>query len=163
LQITKWWNLMSNANIFYNMLEGNVPNSEVSQDANNMTWNLRLMSTMKVWKTAEIQLMWFYRGKNKFLQGEILPMTYFNMGFRKDFLKDNKASIAVNFTDIFLTQSFRIKNKGANFEGTTKRYWDSAIASITFTYKFGKQENKSTQSPKKQQDDNGQGIDGGGF
>ncbi|MEZ5037702.1 MAG: TonB-dependent receptor [Chitinophagales bacterium] len=162
IQLTKWWNLMANTNVFYNMLEGKVPNLEVSQDANSMTWNLRLISTMKVWKTGEIQLMWFYRGKNKFLQGEIRPMSFFNIGFRKDFLKDNKASIAFNFTDVFRTQSFRIINKGANFEGNTKRNWDSTIASITFTYKFGKQDSKPAQQQKKQ-DDNNQGIDGGGF
>lgn len=162
-QITKWWNVMANTNIFYNMLDGKIPNTEVAQDANNFTWNIRLISNMKVWKTGELQIMWFYKGKNKFLQGEIQPMTFLNIGFRKDFLKDNRASIAINITDILTTQSFRVNTYGSNFEGRTKRKWESTVGSITFTYKFGKDDVKSTQPKVKKQEENSGGNNIGDF
>jgi outer membrane receptor protein involved in Fe transport len=160
-QLTKWWSIMANPNLFYNALIGKVPNGEVDQNTNNFTWNMRVMSNFKVWKNAEIQLMWFYRGKIKFLQGELQPFTFVNLGFKKDFLKDNKASIAINISDIFHIQNFRVNSIGNNFEGNVKRQWETTIANIVFTYKFGK--DVKTNTPKKKGDDGGSGVDGGGF
>lgn len=160
-QITKWWNVMINPNLFYNALEGTIPNTEVEQNTNNFTWNMRLMSNFKVWKNADIQLMWFYRGKVKFLQGELQPITYVSLGFKKDFLKNNKASIAVNISDIFRTQVFRVNSKGQNFEGNVRRQWETTVANIVFTYKFGKDIKSNTT--KKKADENATGVDGGGF
>jgi hypothetical protein len=118
------------------------------------------MNSFKVWKNADIQLMWFYRGKVKFLQGELQPFTFVNLGFKKDFLKDNKASIAINISDIFHIQNFRVTSSGSNFDGSVKRMWESTIANIVFTYKFGKDVKPSTTKKK---EDNASGVDGGGF
>ncbi|QQR96803.1 MAG: TonB-dependent receptor [Sphingobacteriales bacterium] len=159
-QITKWWSVMANPNLFYNALIGTIPNGEVDQNANNFTWNIRVMNSFKVWKNADIQLMWFYRGKVKFLQGELQPFTFVNLGFKKDFLKDNKASIAINISDIFHIQNFRVTSSGSNFDGSVKRMWESTIANIVFTYKFGKDVKPSTTKKK---EDNASGVDGGGF
>ena len=79
----------------------------------------------------------------------------------KDFLKDNKASIAINISDIFHIQNFRVNSIGNNFEGNVKRQWETTIANIVFTYKFGK--DVKTNTPKKKGDDGGSGVDGGGF
>ncbi|MEZ4879360.1 MAG: outer membrane beta-barrel family protein, partial [Chitinophagales bacterium] len=122
-QITKWWNIMTNANLFGNIISGSVPSTgEVSnQNINSFQWNIRMISNMTVWKkTASIQVMWFYRGKRKFLQGELKPFTFVNIGFKKDFLKDNKATIALNISDIFNTMKFRVSSVSDNYSGFVK-------------------------------------------
>jgi hypothetical protein len=78
--------------------------------------------------------------------------------------KDNKASITVNVSDIFHTQYFGVSPMEYLFDGNVKRYWESTVGNIVFTYKFGKSENKP-QMPKQKKsnfEDSGSGVEGGG-
>ncbi len=160
----KWWNFVLSANLFQNKIKGNVPNGEVDATTNSFQYNLRLMNNFQIGKQTSIQIMVMYRSKIKFLQGEITPMVFANIGIRYDFLKNNKASIAVNVSDVFHTQYFGVSTSGSNFNGNVKRYWESTVGNIVFTYRFGKSENKSPQNNKKKSnfEDNGAGVDGGG-
>jgi len=160
----RWWNFVLSANLFQNKIKGNVPNGEVDATTNSFQYNLRLMNNFTIGKHTSIQLMVFYRSKIKFLQGEITPMVFANLGVKYDFLKNNKASIAVNVSDIFHTQYFGVTTDGTSFTGNAKRYWESTVGNIVFTYRFGKSENKGPQTNKKKSnfEDNGAGVDGGG-
>ena len=160
----KWWNFMLSGNLFQNKINGNVPNGEVDATTNSFQYNLRLMNTFNINSKTSIQLMVFYRSKIKFLQGEIVPMVFANIGFKYDFLKNNKASIAINVSDIFHTQYFGVSTGGSNFSGSVNRYWESTIGNIVFTYRFGKSDNKTPFSKQKKSnfEDSGNNVDGGG-
>lgn len=162
--ITKWWNLMVTANLFQNKIKGDVPNGETDASTNSFQYNFRIMNTFTFWKGASLQLMVNYRSKIKYLQGTIRPMVFASLGFRKDFLKDNRASIAVNINDIFNTMYFGISNDGSTFSSTTNRYWESTVGSITFSYRFGKSDAKPGMPGKKKSnfEDSGSGVEGGG-
>lgn len=160
----RWWNFVLYANLFENKIKGNVPNGEVDASTNSFQYNLRLMNNFSIGKNASIQFMVFYRSKVKFLQGEIRPMVFANIGVKYDFLKNNRASIAVNVSDVFHTQYFGVSTYGTYFSGNVKRYWESTVGNIVFTYRFGKSESKSQQANKKKSnfEDNGSGVEGGG-
>ncbi len=160
----RWWNFILSANLFQNKIQGNVPNGEVDATTNSFQYNLRLMNNFQIGKQTSIQFMVMYRSKIKFLQGEITPMVFANLGVKYDFLKNNKASIAVNVSDVFHTQFFGVSTFGTSFNGNVKRYWESTVGNIVFTYRFGKSEGKPTSSSKKKSnfEDNGAGVDGGG-
>jgi len=161
--VTKWWNLMLNVNLFRNKITGNIPNGESDANSTSFQWNLRLMSNMTIWKNASLQVMMNYRGKIKFLQGYILPGFSASVGFKKDFLKNNKASIAVNIQDVFHSMRFEIVSKGDNYENTVSREFQSTTLNVTFTYKFGRNADK-VSAPKKKvtnQEDTGGGMDPG--
>lgn len=164
IALFKWWNFLLSANLYQNKIKGNVPNGEVDATTNSFQYNLRLMNNFQIGKQTSIQLMVFYRSKIKFLQGEITPMVFANIGVRYDFMKNNKASIAINVSDIFHTQYFGASTFGNSFSGNVKRYWESTVGNIVFTYRFGKSEGKSSQQNKKKSnfEDNGAGVDGGG-
>ena len=160
----RWWNFVLSANLYYNQIKGNVPNGEVDATTNSFQYNLRMMNTFNINKKSSIQFMVVYRSKIKFLQGEIKPMVFANIGFKYDFLKDNKASITINVSDIFHTQYFGATTNGKAFNSTVKYNWESTVGNIVFTYRFGKSESKSQNSkPKKSNfEDSGNGVDGGG-
>lgn len=160
----KWWNFVLSANLFQNKIKGNIPNGEIDASTNSFQYNLRLMNNFQIGKQTSIQFMVYYRSKIKFLQGEITPMVFANIGVKYDFLKNNKASIAVNVSDIFHTQYFGATTIGNNFDGNIKRYWESTVGNIVFTYRFGKSESKGSPTIKKKSnfEDNGAGVDGGG-
>ncbi len=159
---TKWWNVLLNVNLFNNRVMGSIPNGEIDANSNSFQWNLRFTSNMSVWKTASIQFSLNYRSKINYLQGYIKPNLVASIGFKKDFLKNNRASIAINIQDLFHTQRFEIESSGQNFKTSVSRISQSTVANITFTYKFGRSEEKST--PKKRsntEDMGGGGMDGG--
>ena len=160
----RWWNFVLSANLYYNAIKGNVPNGEVDATTNSFQYNLRWTNTFNINPKASLQFMLMYRSKIKFLQGQITPMIFATLGFKYDFLKNNKASIAINISDVFHTQYFGVSTSGSTFSSKVKRYWESTVGNIVFTYRFGKSENKS-QMPKQKKsnfEDNGNGVDGGG-
>lgn len=160
----RWWNFVLSGNLYYNQIKGNVPNGEVDATTNSFQYNIRMMNTFNINPKASIQFMVMYRSKIKFLQGEISPMVFANLGFKYDFLKNNKASIAVNVSDVFHTQRFFVTTSGSVFNSSVRRYWESTVGNIVFTYRFGKSENKG-QYPKQKKsnfEDTGSGVEGGG-
>lgn len=138
--ITKWWNIMLNANLFYLNMNGEIPGELTQTSTENFQWNGRAMTTFKFWKNAEIQLSYRYNSKMEYLQGYIKPMHGLDIGAKKDFLK-NKATLALNVSDIFNTRVFEIVNNGSTFESISTRRWESRVFTINFSYRFGKSEN----------------------
>ena len=67
-------------------------------------------------------------------------MQSLDIGLKKDFLKNNKASIALNVQDIFNTRKFSIFNSGVNYASDATFKWESRVFTINFSYRFGKQE-----------------------
>jgi iron complex outermembrane receptor protein len=160
----RWWNFMLSANLYQNKLRGNIPNGELDAGSNSFQYNLRLTNTFNINSKASLQMMVFYRSKNKFLQGTIKPMVFVNVGFKYDFLKDNRASIAININDIFHTQYFGVHTEGATYTNSVKRYWESTQGNIVFTYRFGKSETKNQLQKQKKSNfiDSDSGVEGGG-
>lgn len=140
--IKKWWNLMCTANLFYNEMKGNLPNEVTNGSASSFQYNFRIMNTFTFWENASLQLMFNYRSKFKFLQGTIKPMMFASLGFKKDILKNKQGTISLNVNDIFHTMRFGVKAEGTTFKTANTRYWESTIGTITFTYRFGKSDNK---------------------
>lgn len=161
--LTKTWNVTFNTNLFSNKIVGNIPNGETDANSTSFQWNMRLISNLTVWKNASIQVMLNYRSKILFLQGYITPGFSASLGFKKDFLKNNKASISINVQDIFHTQRFEVYTSGDNFSAHVIRKFQSTTANITFTYRFGRNADK-VNAPKKKttntNEDNG-GMDTG--
>ena len=58
-------------------------------------------------------------------------------GLKKDLFK-SKASLALNLSDIFNTRKFIFHNEGLYYSTDMTRKHQSRIATLNFTYKFGK-------------------------
>jgi outer membrane receptor protein involved in Fe transport len=155
--ITKWWSFMINGNLFNSKIKGKIPGDDNDNSVNSFMWNTRAMTSFKFWKTAELQLSYRFNSKNKYLQGYIRPMQSLDIGLKKDFLKNNKATISLNVQDIFNTRKFSVINSGVNYTSDATFKWETRIFTINFAYKFGKQESNQR---KKGSDNNN--MDGGG-
>ncbi|MBW7936323.1 MAG: outer membrane beta-barrel protein, partial [Flavobacteriales bacterium] len=89
--------------------------------------------------SMDLQLTVDVRGPMTFAQGRMAEMWGIDLGYRYDFLK-GKASITLNLTDIFNTRRFYVDSRGDNFTGTVLRKRETRVATIQFTYRFGKQQ-----------------------
>lgn len=158
--ITKWWSFMINGNVFYNKIQGKIPGDDNDNSVNSFQWNTRAMTNFKFWKNTELQLSYRFNSKMEYLQGYIKPMQSLDIGLKKDFLKNNKASIALNVQDIFNTRKFSIFNSGVNYASDASFKWESRVFTINFSYRFGKQEtNQRKRGGENQMMDGGQMMD----
>jgi iron complex outermembrane recepter protein len=133
--ITKWWNVTTNFNFFRSAINGT--NLETNFNNANVSWSVMLMSNMSIPKIAQVQLNGNYRGPVATAQGIMQAMYGINLGVKRDVLKNN-GSVSLNVSDIFDTRQFGMVTSGPNFDQTSLRKRETRIATLTFTYNFGK-------------------------
>ncbi len=105
---TKWWSFNGSFDLFSQTQKGiaeyiNVP-LEQATEANivrntnivdNVSWNFRMYNSFSASKRLTFTAFMFYRGKNKNLQFDMLPMYFMNLGARLSVLKGKGQSIWV--------------------------------------------------------------------
>lgn len=154
-KLTKWWNITSNVNIYQNQISGVVRGQDISRD--NITWNARIISNMKVWKGADFQITGFYMAPVAIAQGTFQGMNGVDVGFRKDIIP-NKAFVTANISDIFNIRQFHVEQSGNLFYADILRKRETRVLTVNFTYKFGKELKMKTRRNTGRPD----GGDGGG-
>lgn len=150
LGFTKWWTMLPNANIYYYQSTGTVPEQSDDRNVDAFTYTIRLINNFSFWKNANLQLVYFVRGPMDFLQGRIVAMHSLSLGFKKDFMKNNKGTLALNVYDIAHTQKFALSVGDYNYQSSVDRRWKSLYGNITFTYRFGKSDVKAAQQKRKE-------------
>ena len=155
-KFTKWWSTNSSFEVYSQQLKGLVGTDYLEMD--NTAFTARSSHNFKASERLSFQLFGFYRGKSKNLQMDMEPMYFMNAGGRYSFWED-KASLSLNFNDIFNTQEFSfINGRPMPQEGRFKG--ESQTVYLGFSYRFGGGKNKALQ--RKQRDDN-QAKGGGVF
>ena len=153
--ITKWWNITFSANGFQTVIDGG---AEADLQNENMSYIVKLLSNMRIWKNMDIQLSANYYGPTATLQGEVYPIFSMDIGLKKEIFKN--ASLSLNITDLTDSRKFRIiGNNDPSFYQEFERKRESRIATLTFSYRFGKMAENKRSRPDKQ---NNGGFEGGG-
>ena len=126
-------------------------------ETDNTAWTFRTNHSFKATDKLTFQLFGFYRSEAKNLQMDMDPMYFMNLGGRYSFL-EGKATLSLNFNDVFDTQEFSFTNgrplpQEGRFKGETQNVY------VGFSYRFGGGKNRALK--RKQRDDNE--ADGGGM
>ena len=153
--ITKWWNVTFSANGFQTKIDGG---AQADLQNENISYIVKLLSNMRVWKNMDIQLTANYNGPTATLQGEVKSIFSIDLGLKKEIFKN--ASLSLNITD--LTDARRMQIVGNNdpaFYQEMMRKRESRIATLTFSYRFGKMSETRKSRPDRQ---NNGGFEGGG-
>ncbi len=148
LKPAKFWDMSVNFNLYSQDLEGYIGTTYVEED--NTQYRVQTNQSFKLTKQFRFQLFGMYVGPQKTLQFNIEEFYFLNAGFRYSFLKD-KASLSVNFNDIFNTNEQNITTdrpipQSAYFKPDTQQ------VNIGFSYRFGGGKNRALE--RKQRDDN---------
>jgi iron complex outermembrane recepter protein len=143
--VAKWWSSSLYTNYNYSSFEGELYGEPIRVKASNILFNVNnQFSFNKGWGA---ELSGFYRSKG--VEGQIViePMGQVSAGVSKQVLK-GKGSVRANIRDIFFTSWV----KGyINFQQTEARFEnrrDARVASISFTYRFGKPLKNASQRKK---------------
>jgi iron complex outermembrane recepter protein len=133
--VTKWWNLTSVAVYTYKIIKGVVWKPiearihQVNINANNQ------FQFKKGW-AAELT-GWYQSNSQVDLQEIVTPRGEMGFGVSKQIMK-GKGTLRLNVRDIFYTQNY---SGYSNFENSDEPFevkWDSRVARIAFTWRFGK-------------------------
>ena len=151
----KWWNINSSLEV-YSKNERGIVGSEAIE-VENTAMNFRINQSFNATKNLTLQLFGFYRSPSTMLQLMAEEMYFMNVGARYSLLK-NKATLSLNFNDVFDTQQFAFTTE-IPYEQTGIFKGDSQNVTISFSYRFGGGKNRALS--RKNRDENE--VQGGGL
>ena len=157
-KLAKWWDLTTNLNLFNATIEAaNLPGAS---DNSQFSWFAKINSNFKLPKNFSIQLNGDYQartlvpvnsggrgmmgggmfggGSQPTAQGYIKPIYGMDISIRKDFLKNNAASLTLQFSDIFRTKTYETHSESAYFIQDNFRRRDPQVLRLNFNWRFGK-------------------------
>lgn len=143
LQFTEDWDATLSMNVFNNQLKiGNVEAAYASYLTNNSgySWFAKANSNLKLPADFSLQFTGNYVSPKVITQGRVRESYWIDLALKKNFL-DGKASVVVNCSDVFKTRQFISDYTTANYTQTINRVKETRIGNITFSYRFGNNEN----------------------
>ena len=152
-RFNKWWNANASFDFFAQKLRGTIGTQYL--EADNLVTNFRLSNSFKVNKKLTLQLFSFFKGPRENLQFTVEPFYFINAGARYSLFK-RKATLSVNFNDIFKTQRWAFDGGPLPQQG--EFVWDSRTVYVGFSYNFGQGKNKAAKRKKR---DKNEKKDGG--
>ncbi len=156
-KIAKWWDLTTNINLFNAIIEAG--NLAGGSDNSQFSWFAKLNSSFKLPKNFSVQLSGDYQSKtlvppsnnNRFgggmfggggsqptALGYIKPVFGVDISIKKDFLKNNAASLTLQFSDIFRTKLYETHAESVDFIQDNSRRRDPQVVRLNFNWRFGK-------------------------
>lgn len=165
-KIASWWDLTTNINIFNSALK--VGSITGASNNSLLSWFVKVNNSFKLPKNYSIQLSGDYtaktllppsstggggggRGGGMFgggggmfgqqpvsAQGYIKPQYSVDFSIRKDFLKNNAASLTLQVNDIFRTRLSASHSESIYFVQDNERRRDPQVLRLNFNWRFGK-------------------------
>lgn len=140
-----WMDATLTGTLFYNQVQGGAENPDF--DRSTMSWTLNLLTNMKIPNIATVQVLANYRGPMVRPQGIVKPFYGINAGIRREVL-DGKGTVSLNVTDVFNTRRFVVEVEEESFQQTRVFDWETQIATIAFTYRFGGFKDRNPESSR---------------
>ena len=133
--VRKWWKSMVYSELNYSSYEGLFGVEKVDISATNFLVNVNNQFTFKNGWSAE--LSGFYRTKG--IEGQIVikPLAQLNAGVQKQILQ-KKGTIKLNIRDFLRTMREKGNINLSNTDAQFRQLRDNRVATLSFTYRFGK-------------------------
>ncbi|MCC5919185.1 MAG: TonB-dependent receptor [Cyclobacteriaceae bacterium] len=158
-----WFDATLTTSFFYSSVELQTGDGQNFNNT-NFSYNINLMSNMRIPNWFGVQIMGTYQGPIVLPQGEIRPIYGLNIGLKRDFL-DKKLTLSVNVSDIFDTRRFRLQTEEPNAFAQVRNFnRETRIGTISLTYRFGNlRESKRGDRRGRDGGNRGEGDDEGMF
>lgn len=136
LQPTSWWSTNTFLNVFHNQYKGDQKGGNLNNAITSFTLNSQHSFSFKNGFSAE--LTGYYNSKSVY--GVFVSKTYYvvSAGAQKLML-NKKATIKLMVNDIFQTRQRRQSARYENLDMSGHIRFDSRMATLSFSYRFGKQ------------------------
>ncbi len=158
-KLAKWWDLTTNFNLYQSTLKAGAKVSDV--DNSRVSFFAKMNNNFKLPKNYSIQFSGDYQAKTILppgrggggggfmggggfgqgqtgAQGYIKPNYGFDLAIKKEFLKNNAASLTLQISDIFRTKVYATHAESADFVQDNERRRDPQVVRLNFNWRFGK-------------------------
>lgn len=135
ISIKKWLNSTLNASVYWNQYSSPLQGGNLLNDYT--AWDARLNNTFTLGKGWSAELSGFYQSKNAWGLFIIRNLAQVSTGLQK-MSKDKNATFKLAISDIFYTNRIAVLVKYQNMDFFTDRTWDSKVATLSYTQRFGK-------------------------
>lgn len=135
IKVTKWWNMVNNADIFYNHFNGNLGGTKLNDGKPAVNVRINNSFTFKKGWSTELNGVFNSGGQYGFMVSE--PQWGISAGVQKNILQ-NKVTLRFNITDIFWTNLPKAVITYDNYIERWHAQRETRVANLSFTYRFGK-------------------------
>lgn len=133
--IAKWWNINNNLSVAYNKYQGELVNIQFQNGRASFNNNItNIFSFPKGW-SAELNFL--YRSGSVHAISPYKSVYRLSMGIQKAVFQ-RKGILKLNIRDVLYSQIIRASTQFANVDETFKQQSDTRVATLSFTYRFGK-------------------------
>lgn len=141
-KIGKNFNITPSFDLQYRTVKAEVQGLDLSNDG--LSWEAQLTADYKIetegksiFNNFGFQVSGEYESAEVIPQGRRKPEYSVDLAFRKDFLKNKKATITLGINDVFNTQRWGTIYDTEAFYQDSYRRWNVRNFRLTFSYKFG--------------------------
>lgn len=135
VRISKTWNMINNANLYYNKFNGSLGGTTLNNG--RPAFDYRINNTFILGKGWTTELNGNFNSGGQYGFMVIDPQWGVAAGVQKTVFK-NKGTIRFNITDIFWTNLPKAVITYNNYIEKWHAYRESRVANLSFTYRLGK-------------------------
>lgn len=143
--VAKWWSVYGNVTGYRQTSFSNFQDKVIDLKANVL--NFYIQNTFTLPKGFKAELSSWYNSPAIWGNWITEPQYDISMGIQKKIL-DDKGSLKLSFSDIFLTNPWSGESTFGNFFMAGGGRWDSRQVRLNFKYNFGSKEIKSARQRK---------------
>ena len=135
IRISNWWNMINNANVYYNHFNGNLGGNPLNNGSVAADLRTNNTFTFKNGWSTELNANYSTGGRYGYMVSE--PQWGLSAGVQKTVMK-KKGTIRFNISDIFWTNLPKATITYENYVEYWHAYRDTRVANLSFIYRFGK-------------------------
>ncbi len=135
IRISNWWNMINNANVYYNHFNGNLGGNPLNNGSVAADLRTNNTFTFKNGWSTELNANYSTGGRYGYMVSE--PQWGLSAGVQKTVMK-KKGTIRFNISDIFWTNLPKATITYENYIEYWHAYRDTRVANLSFIYRFGK-------------------------
>ncbi|HYE56273.1 MAG TPA: TonB-dependent receptor [Chitinophagaceae bacterium] len=134
VRINKWWNMINNADVYYNHFNGNLAGTALNNGQAAVSVRTNNSFTFKKGWSAELNANYNSGGRSGYMVFE--PQWGLAAGVQKSVMK-GKGTVRFNVTDIFWTNLPKAVITYDNYIEYWYAFRETRTANISFVYRFG--------------------------
>ncbi len=134
VRISKWWNMVNNANLYYEKFNGRFSGTSLNKGRPAADLRTNNSFTLPKGWTAELNATLNTGGQYGFMVMD--PVWSLSAGIQKTVL-NSKGTIRFNVTDIFWTNLPKAVITFSNYVEKWHAYRETRVGTLSFTYRFG--------------------------
>lgn len=142
---TKKWRISTNANVYYEQVEGEYEGQVFSSEA--LTLTSRLMNSFDLPKDVKLQFTGSYRAPRNTTQGRSLSIYALDVAIAKEVLKGN-GTLSLSVRDVFNTRKRRREVQTEFLDTYSEFQWRRRQLTLSFNYRLNQRKSRQQRDSR---------------